>query len=44
LAEDEVPIVPFAGYRCDHVLVHKTNLDRAVASLKRVAAAAKKTK
>ena len=44
LAEDEVPIVPFAGYRFDHVLVHKTNLDRAVASLKRVQAQLKKNK
>lgn len=44
LAEDEVPIVPFAGYRFDHVLVHRTNLDRALAALKRVATAAKKSK
>ena len=44
LAEDEVPIVPFAGYRFDHVLVHKTNLDRALSSLKRVQATLKKAK
>lgn len=43
LAEDEVPIVPFAGYRHDHVLVHRSNLDRAVASLRRAQAAAKKS-
>lgn len=42
LADDEVPIVPFAGYRFDHVLVHKTNLDRALVALKRVPAALKK--
>jgi uncharacterized protein len=42
LAEDEVPVVPFAGYRFDHMLVHETNLDRAMASLKRVQASLKK--
>lgn len=44
LAEDEVPIVPFAGYRFDHVLVHKTNLDRTLAALKRVQSKVKKRK
>lgn len=44
LGEDEIPIVPFAGYRFDHVLVHHTNLDRAVAALKRVQSAVKKKK
>ena len=44
LAEDEVPIVPFAGYRFDHLLVHKTHLDRALASLKRVQASVKGTR
>ncbi|MBI2076866.1 MAG: ACT domain-containing protein [Euryarchaeota archaeon] len=44
LAEDEVPIVPFAGYRFDHMLVHKTNLDRALGSLRRVQAGLKKSK
>lgn len=44
LAEDEVPIVPFAGFRFDHVLVHRTNLDRALASLKRVQSQLKKSK
>lgn len=44
LAEDQVPIVPFAGYRFDHLLVHKTHLDRAMSSLKRVQAAAKKAR
>jgi uncharacterized protein len=42
LAEDEVPIVPFAGFRFDHVLVHKTNLERAMGSLKRVQASIQK--
>lgn len=44
LAEDEVPIVPFSGYRFDHVLVHETNVDRALASLRRVQASTKKVK
>lgn len=44
LAEDEVPIVPFAGYRFDHVLVHRTNVDRALASFKRVQSKVKKRK
>jgi hypothetical protein len=44
LADDEVPVVPFAGYRFDHVLVHKTNLDRALASLKRVQSDMKRAK
>lgn len=38
LAEDEIPVVPFAGYRFDHVLVHETNLDRALAAMKRAQA------
>lgn len=41
LAEDQVPVTPFAGYRFDHVLVHETNLDRALAALKRVQGKAK---
>jgi hypothetical protein len=44
LAEDEVPVVPFAGYRFDHVLVHETNLDRTMAALKRVQTQAKAKK
>lgn len=42
LAEDEVPIVAFSGYRFDHVLVHETNVDRALASLRRTQATTKK--
>jgi hypothetical protein len=41
LAADEVPVVPFAGYRFDHILIHATNLDRALACLKRVQAKVK---
>src|SRR5688500_13655090 len=44
LAEDEIPVVPFAGYRFDHVLVHETNLDRAHAALKRAQAKTKAKK
>ena len=44
LAEDEVPVVPFAGYRFDHMLVHQTNLDRALAALKRAQSKANQKK
>lgn len=44
LAEDEVPVVPFAGYRFDHLLVHETNLDRSLSALKRVQTQAKANK
>lgn len=38
LGEAGVPIVPVAGYRCDHVLVQAKHVDRAVAALESVRA------
>ena len=36
LGEAGVPIVPVAGYRCDHVLVHGAHVTRAMAALESV--------
>jgi hypothetical protein len=38
LGEAGVPIVPVAGYRCDHVLVEAKHVERAVAAMEGVRA------
>jgi hypothetical protein len=36
LAKEKISLLPLAGYRYDHLLVHEVNLERAVDAIERV--------